>query len=122
MNFKKALVVDDNQDAVNILTTILNRAGYSVITAKDGLEAMHKIQREDLALVLLDIMMPEMDGFAVCEAVKRDPRLSHIPILMVSARGDPASIERGFQAGARDFIAKPIDVAETLRKIRSFTA
>jgi DNA-binding response OmpR family regulator len=119
MNFKKALVVDDNQDAVNILTTILNRAGYSVITAKDGLEAMHKIQREDLALVLLDIMMPEMDGFAVCEAVKRDPRLSHIPILMVSAKGDTASIERGLQAGAHDFIPKPIDVTETLRKIRS---
>lgn len=118
MSVKKVLVVDDNQDAINIVTSILKIAGYSVITAKDGLEAMHKIQRENPALILLDITMPEMDGFAVCESVKRNPKFSHIPIFMISAQTDPASRKRGLQAGAHDFITKPINPTETLRKIR----
>ena len=118
MSLKKVLVVDDNQDAMNIMASILKIAGYSVITAKDGLEAMHKIQRENPALILLDVTMPEMDGFAVCESVKRNPKFSHIPIFMISANTDPASRKRGLQAGAHDFITKPINPAETLRKIR----
>jgi CheY-like chemotaxis protein len=118
MSSKKVLVVDDNRDAVSIMTSILKIAGYSVISAKDGLEAMHQIQRENPALILLDITMPEMDGFAVCQAVKMNPKVSHIPIFLISAKTDPASRKRGLQVGAHDFITKPIDPTETLRKIR----
>lgn len=118
MSAKKVLVVDDNRDAVNIMTSILKIAGYSVVTARDGLEAMHKIQHENPALILLDISMPEMDGFAVCRAVKMNPKFSHIPIFMVSAKTDAASRKQGLAAGAHDFITKPIDPTETLRKIK----
>lgn len=118
MTSKKVLVVDDNQDAVNIMTSILKIAGYSVVTAKDGLEAMHRVQHENPALILLDVTMPELDGFAVCQAVKMNPKFSHIPVLMISAKTDAASRKRGLAAGADDFITKPIDPTETLRKIR----
>lgn len=121
MSAKKVLVVDDNPDAIEIMTAILKTAGYSVITAKDGLEAMHKIQRENPAVILLDITMPELDGFAVCRSVKMNPKFAHIPILMISAKTDTASIQQGLDAGAHDFITKPINPADTLRKIKALS-
>jgi CheY-like chemotaxis protein len=117
---KKVLVVDDNKDTISILTTILKIAGCSVITAQNGIEAMQQIQLENPSLVLLDIMMPKMDGFEVCKAVKNNPDLRHIPIVMVSAKRDEASKYRAQRLGADDFINKPILPSEILRKVRNF--
>jgi CheY-like chemotaxis protein len=120
MTFKKVLVVDDNKDTISILTSILKIAGCSVITAQDGVEAIKQIQRENPSLVLLDIMMPKMDGFEVCQAVKSNPSLNHIPIIMVSAKTDEASKYRALRMGAADFINKPIRPSEILRKVQNF--
>lgn len=114
----KILVVDDNQDAIAILEAVLRGAGYPVVSAKDGLEAMQKITTEDPSLILLDVMMPKMDGYEVCRTVKSDPKLSHIPILLVSAKTDPASKERGLSLGAADYLFKPIQPALVLRKVK----
>lgn len=115
---EKILVVDDNLDAIAILEAVLEGAGYPVTSARDGLEAMRKITTEEPALILLDVMMPKMDGYEVCQAVKGDPKLNHIPILMVSARTDPASKERGLNLGAADYLVKPIQPALVLRKVK----
>jgi CheY-like chemotaxis protein len=117
---KKVLVVDDHPDAVNILTMILQKRGYQTVSAQDGVEALQKIQDESPELVLLDVMMPKMDGYDVCRAVKADPKTCHIPIVMLSARTDAASKERGLDLGAADYIAKPIDPAKTLEKIKKY--
>lgn len=117
---KKVLIVDDNQDAINILSAIIKKGGYLATVAKDGVEAIQKIKDESPALILLDIMMPKMDGFEVCQTVKSDAETKHIPILMVTAKTDPASRARGLKLGASDYLMKPIHPAETLRKVKEY--
>jgi two-component system alkaline phosphatase synthesis response regulator PhoP len=117
---KKVLVVDDHQDAINILTMILKKGGYDPLSAKDGVEALQRIDEERPELVLLDVMMPKMDGYEVCQAVKADPKSRHIPILMLSAKTDPASKERGRELGAADYITKPINPTEILKKVKEY--
>lgn len=117
---KKVLVVDDHQDAINILTMILKKGGYESVAARDGVEALQKINEESPDLVLLDVMMPKMDGYEVCQAVKADPLHRDIPILMLSAKIDPASKERGRELGAADYITKPINPTEILKKIKEY--
>lgn len=117
---RKVLIVDDHPDAINILTVILTKGGYQPVSAKDGVEALQKINDEHPELVLLDVMMPKMDGYEVCQAVKADPMLRHIPILMLSAKTDPASKERGRALGAADYLTKPINPTEILNKVREY--
>lgn len=117
---KKVLVVDDHPDAVNILTMILQQGGYSSVSAKDGVEALQKIHEENPDMVLLDVMMPKMDGYEVCRAAKEDPKTRHIPILMLSARTDTASKEKGRELGAVGYLAKPINPSEILNKVKEF--
>jgi CheY-like chemotaxis protein len=117
---KKVLVVDDHPDAVNILTMVLQKGGYQTVSAQDGAEALQKIHKENPGMVLLDVMMPKMDGYDVCRAVKADPETRHIPIVMLSARTDSASREKGRSLGAADYLAKPIDPAEILKKVQEY--
>lgn len=117
---KKVLVVDDNQDAINILSAILKKAGYLVGVAKDGQEALQKLNSDVPALILLDVMMPKMDGYEVCKAIKTNPAISQIPILMISAKTDGVSQKRGLELGAADYLMKPIQPNEILRKVRQY--
>lgn len=115
---KKILVVDDNQDTVQILTAVLKRGGYIVVAARDGIEAVEKVQQERPALVLSDLMMPKLDGFGVMEAMRADPGMNQIPVLIISAKVDPVSKARGMELGAKDYIVKPINPGEVLQKVR----
>jgi CheY-like chemotaxis protein len=115
---KQILIVDDNQDTIHILTVILNQGGYSTFAARDGVEALEKIRKETPALILLDIMMPRLDGFGVMEAIRADPEMSHIPVLVISAKVDQASKTRCMELGAKDYIVKPINPDEILLKVR----
>ena len=117
---KKILVVDDSQDALNILEAVLKRGGFKVQVVSNGEEALRKIRKFPPDLVLLDMMMPKMDGLEVCRILKGDPGLSHIPILMLSAKDDPALHERALQVGASAFIEKPVHPREVLRKIKTY--
>lgn len=114
----KVLAVDDNVDTILILSAVLEREGYEVITAKDGLEAVEKTERDLPALVLLDLMMPKMNGFEVCRAIRGNPKTSHIPILMLTAKTDPFSREQGLALGANEYLTKPLNPKEILTKIR----
>ena len=111
------LVVDDNQDTLNIARTILMKGKYRVKTASDGQEALKSMDDESPALILLDIMIPKINGFEVCRTIRRNPQSSHIPILIISARMDRAAQEKAAALGANDYLVKPIAPFDILRKV-----
>lgn len=115
---KRILVVDDNEDTIHILTAILTQGGYAAFAARDGVEALQKIQEEVPALILLDIMMPKLDGFGVLEAMRADPGMSQIPVLIISAKVDSTSRVRSMELGAKDYVVKPINPDEILLKVK----
>ena len=105
------LVVDDDEANRDVLGRRLQRLGYGVIEARDGLEALELLAKPNsgIDLVLLDVMMPRLDGFAVLERHRNDPAIRHIPVIMISALDDMASIVRCIEAGAEDYLPKPFD-------------
>jgi len=114
----KILVADDNRDTIMILSTLLEKEGYRVITASDGLEAIQRTEAERPALILVDIMMPKKNGFEVCKEVKKNPRTKEIPVLIITAKTDPVSRENGFALGACEYITKPLSPRQILQKIK----
>jgi DNA-binding response OmpR family regulator len=113
------LVVDDDADQRTLLMTYLASEGYSVIDADSGEQALERIAAAPIALVLLDIMLPGLSGFEVCQHLKRDPKTASIPVLMVTAHGDPLSRARAFDSDADEFIAKPVFRLELLARVRA---
>lgn len=115
MNTKQTiLIVDDVSDNVDILVNILSK--HDLITAIDGQTALNIVQEENIDLILLDIMMPHMDGFEVCTALKNNPKTSHIPVIFLTAKGNTKDVERGFSLGAVDYITKPFSPAELISR------
>ena len=113
------LVVDDEQDLLDLIEYNLKKEGFTVLTAVDG-ESSIKIAREHKPdLVLLDIMMPKMDGLEVCQKMRSDADLMHIPIIMLTARGDEKTEVEGLDTGADDYITKPISTKKLLSRIRA---
>jgi len=116
---KKILVVDDSRDTLNILEAALRRDGFRVQVVSNGVDALRMIEKVRPDLVLLDMMMPKMDGLEVCRILKSDPKLSPIPVFMFSAKDDPAARARAMQLGASAFIEKPVYPREIIRKIKA---
>jgi len=100
------LVVDDEDDILDLLEYNLQRDGFSTVTARDGLEALEKAHGEDPDLVILDIMMPRLDGLETCRRFRQDPRLRHIPILMLTARSGEDDHIEGLEVGADSYLPK----------------
>ena len=100
----RVLVVDDILPNVKLLEAKLSSEYFDVLTASNGPEALAVIERENPDIVLLDVMMPVMDGFEVCRRIKADPRTTHLPVVMVTALSDVADRVRGIEAGADDFL------------------
>ena len=114
----KVLIVDDEPLNVDYIEQRLEDFGYQIITASDGQEALNKIKREQPDLILLDLMMPVLDGFAVLKEIKADNYLRDIPVIIVSAVDDSKSIVKGIKQGADDYITKPIDAERLKKKVR----
>lgn len=112
------LVVDDSPDNVFLIQTILEEEGYEIATAEDGASALAQIEESPPDLVLLDVMMPGMDGFEVTKRIRQNKKLSFIPILLITAHDKP-SVAQGLDMGADDFIRKPVEVDELLARVRS---
>jgi two-component system, cell cycle response regulator len=119
MSNSHVLVVDDNLANLRLLADRLASESYAVSTATNGFEALAKIEAEEPDIVLLDVMMPGLDGFETCRRIKADPAMVHIPVIMVTALQDVDDLVRGFEAGADDFLTKPINGHALIARVRS---
>jgi DNA-binding response OmpR family regulator len=115
---KKILVVDDEPDVASLLTLMLKSQGYAVINAADGQEALEKARGESPDLILLDVMLPKMDGYKVARMLKFDENYSHIPIIMLTAKIQERDKATGLEMGANDYLTKPFDTAVLLARIK----
>ena len=117
---KKILVVDDEETVLLVFKTHLNAAGYDVVTASSGKAGLEAVGREDPDLVLLDVMMPEMNGFAVCRAIRDNPAWKKLPVVMITGLHGEADAQEGRQSGATDFMTKPVDYDDLTKRVRKF--
>ncbi len=117
---KTILLVDDAETVLLYEKNILNEMGFELRTATDGAKAIQEVEAAAPDLILLDILMPEVDGIQTCRRLKENPDTQHIPIIIVTSRGEPEMVERAFQAGCDDYITKPLDKMELLSKVRTF--
>jgi CheY-like chemotaxis protein len=117
---KKILVVDDSKTTLFMERMILRKTPYDIVTAMDGEEALSKAIAEQPDLILMDVVMPRMTGFEACRAIREREDTAHIPIILVTTRGEAVNVETGFASGCSDYVTKPIDGLELLAKIRNF--
>ncbi len=114
---KRILIVDDDPDFLFVLRHVLTRAGYEVVSANSGREGLEKASNEKPDMIILDIMMPDMNGWDVCKKIKEDS--PHLPISMCSILRDRAEIEKSFNSGAHKHITKPLNFEEVLDTVRT---
>jgi DNA-binding response OmpR family regulator len=119
MTRKKILLVDDAETILMMERMILNKAGYVLITAKDGQEAVTKAMTERPDLILMDVVMPRMNGFEACKQLRGNDTTKGIPIILVTTRGEAESVESGYKSGCDDYVTKPINGLEVLTKVKS---
>ena len=135
MNKARILVIEDNRSLVRLYESILTRKGYDVLAAFNGEEGLQKAREEKPDLIILDIIMPKMDGYEVCRHLRRDPATAAIPVLMLTRKGslddsgssgaqwsyDPHVQERleGFRVEAHDFVTKPVAAKELLKRVKA---
>ena len=115
----KILLVDDEPDILEIVGFNLSREGFQVITAENGKVGVLKAKKENPHLIILDVMMPEMDGIEACEQIRRIPELKHSIVTFLTARGEDYSLLAGFDAGADDYITKPIKPKILVSKVKA---
>jgi DNA-binding response OmpR family regulator len=116
---KKILLVDDSSTVLLMERMILSKSQYDVVTAKDGVEGIEKAVAEKPDLILMDVVMPRMDGFEACRKLREQDDTKEIPVIMVTTRGELASVETGYAAGCNEYVTKPINGLELLAKVRS---
>lgn len=119
MSKGRVVIVEDEPHIVLSLEFLLQREGYEAASAADGEEGLALVKRLRPDVVLLDIMMPKRNGYQVCQAIKSDPDLASIPIIMLSAKGQEVEILKGLELGAAAYVAKPFGNAEVLEAIRA---
>ncbi len=113
------LAVDDDEPVLRSVKRVLESAGFTVNTAANGQEALKMIERERPDLVVLDIIMPGIDGLEVCRRIRADPFIAKVPILFLTAKGRPSDIAQGLDAGGDDFLTKPFEVVELPARVRA---
>lgn len=115
---KKILACDDEKHIVRLVQVNLERAGYQVVTANDGKEALQKVADENPDLVVLDVMMPYMDGFEVLQNLRRNPSTRDIPVIMLTAKAQDADVFKGWQSGVDCYLTKPFNPMELLSFVK----
>lgn len=113
------LAVDDEEDILELIQFNLNREGYTVSTATSGEDALRKVYSKNPDLILLDLMLPDLDGFAVARKLKDDPKKRSVPIIMLTAKGEESDIVTGLELGADDYIVKPFSPRILIARVRT---
>jgi two-component system phosphate regulon response regulator PhoB len=121
-NIVKILIVDDEQDAAELVAFNLKQSGFQVVTAADGAEALDKVHKHQPDLIVLDVMMPELDGLEVCKLLRRDSATAGIPILMLTAKATEVDRILGLELGADDYVTKPFSPRELVLRVRKLLA
>jgi DNA-binding response OmpR family regulator len=116
---KNILVVDDEIGALTLIGIMLERGGFSVLKAKDATSALAVLDQNTPDMIILDVMMPGMDGIELCQVIRERDDTQETPVLILSARGDAESVMRGMEAGANDYLPKPILHHDLVAKVRS---
>jgi len=115
---KKILVVEDDEDLIELLSFNLRSSGFAVGTAADGIEALKKARSLAYDLILLDLMLPELDGFAICEILRRDPATADTPIIILTAVSTEFARLTGLEAGANDYLTKPFSPRQLISRVK----
>jgi CheY-like chemotaxis protein len=119
----KILIVDDSTTTLLMEEMLIKKyTKFDVVLAHDGQEAVAKALSEHPSLILMDVVMPRMDGFAACRAMRREPKLEKVPIILVTSRGEPENIESGFESGCNDYLTKPIESQELIQMVNGYLA
>ena len=118
MDFK-VLVVEDDPDARKVLSLVLKLDGFAVASVADGHEAIAYLEQNRPNLILLDVIMPEVDGYEVCRWIRNNPSTVDLPVVMLSGKNDEDSIKRGYEVGADDYLPKPIKPSTLTKRLRS---
>jgi DNA-binding response OmpR family regulator len=119
MGRRQILVVDDEIGALTLIGIMLERGGFEVLKARDAYAALDIVEQVTPDLIILDVMMPGMDGIELCRRLRQNSSTADVPILILSVRGDPESVESGMSAGANDYLSKPILHHDLVTKVRS---
>lgn len=119
---KSILIVDDNKETVKLYSALLELEGFQTIPAYDGYQALEILKNQTIDVVLLDIMMPEIDGIEVCRQIKSHPKTEGISIVMVTALSDPENKEQALKAGANGYLTKPVMVDDLINAIHAADA
>jgi DNA-binding response OmpR family regulator len=120
MDRKKILLVDDSMTILMMEKMILTKGPYTMVTASNGEEAVAKAASENPDLILMDVVMPKMDGFEAVRRIRRMTAVAKVPIIMVTTRGEEHNVETGYDAGCTDYVTKPIDGGELMAKLRNY--
>ncbi len=112
------LIADDEPNILLSLEYLMKREGFNVMVAHDGEEALQLLQQQRPPLVLLDVMMPKMNGLEVCQAIRADPNLQHMLVLMLTAKGRDTDIAKGLALGANAYVVKPFSTRELVQKVK----
>ncbi len=120
MSRGKVLVVDDEEYIQHILNFSFGAEGYEVITAADGEEAVNIARSEKPDIIVLDIMMPKMDGYEACKRIKADPQTQDIPVILLTAKGREVDRKLGAEAGADDYVVKPFSPGRLIERVEGF--
>ncbi len=120
MAINKILIVDDSPSERLYLTDILVKNGFAVSTAVNGDEAIERIRAERPDLILMDVVMPKLDGFGACKALREREETREIPIILITTRGEAKNVEEGFVSGCTDYVTKPVNGLELITKLTSY--
>jgi two-component system alkaline phosphatase synthesis response regulator PhoP len=119
---KKILVIEDDPATLRLIDYSLRHKGYQVLTASNGLEGLRKAHNEAPDLVILDVMLPGIDGFEICHRLRSEPDTAPLPILMLSAKAQEIDKDTGLKVGADDYLAKPADPSEIVSRVENLLA
>lgn len=119
MQKETILIIEDDEDILQLLTFNIENAGYKVLTSSDGYEGLTLARRNHPSLIVLDLMLPGMDGFEVCKELKRGPETSDVPVIMLTARGEEVDRIVGLELGADDYVVKPFSPREFILRLKA---